>query len=60
MNTTTAPPPEAAPLADARRSLACCMTALRAAIHHRPDLGERLGMVHANLADQLRDLEVIR
>jgi len=50
-------PPEAAPLADAKRSLACCMTALRAAVHLQPALGQQLGSVHAALADALTELQ---
>jgi DNA-binding IclR family transcriptional regulator len=59
MNDQTAPP-EAAPLADARRSLACAMTALQAAVHCRPDMGQQLGRIHAALADQLAELEGVR
>jgi hypothetical protein len=56
---TTTSPPEAAPLADARRHLQCALTALRAVAHHRPDLSEQLGMVHAVLCDQLTELQAI-
>lgn len=52
--------PEHQPLLDARRQLACCLTALRAAVHYQPALAERLGIVHAVLADQLRELERLR
>lgn len=53
-------PLEAAPLADAKRSLACCQAALRAAVHAKPALREKLGSAHAQLADVLHDLEEIK
>lgn len=51
--------PEALPLQDARKHIACAQTALAAAVHHRPDLGQHLDVVHAVLGDQLRELERI-
>ncbi len=54
---TTTPPLEAAPLADARRAVACAATAIAAAVHLRPDLGQRLGLIHAQLVDIRADLD---
>lgn len=51
--------PAAAPLADARKHIACARTALAAVAHHRPDLGELLGQAHALLADAARHLSSI-
>lgn len=52
--------PEAEPLADARRSLACARTALAAAVHLQPALGQPLGRIHAVLADAEQELQRLR
>ena len=47
-------------MSDARKHVRCAMTALQAAVHHRPDLGPTLGRVHADLADVVLQLDGVR
>ncbi len=50
-------PPEVAPLADARKHIACAQAALAAAGTHKPALGPELSRINAELSDQLAALE---
>lgn len=54
---SAAPPPEAAPLADARRHLAAAASALRAAVALEPKLSQQAGVVHAVVLDQVAEVE---
>jgi hypothetical protein len=60
-NSSTAhQPPEHQPLQDAKRHLLCAQSALRAAVHCRPDFAPEVDCVNTLLADAAKALEGLK